>query len=173
MTHLSFEALNLYIDAQLGAAERAAADAHLAGCAECQAALARLERTLGALAGLPPVRIPVDLSAAVLAQVRPRRQGRLVAWALLAAQLGATLALLIVLGPHMLAPLGAGTLAPAGLWRMPLAGIARLDLPPGVPLAGMSMAGLALIFGGAAIIWLVGNRLLLGAARDHAIQEAA
>ncbi len=53
MTHLG-EALTALLDGALPPAEREQALAHLAGCAECRAAEARLRGALLALAALPP-----------------------------------------------------------------------------------------------------------------------
>jgi anti-sigma factor RsiW len=61
------------LDGELPAVARARVEAHLAGCAECSAELARLTRMLGMLHTLPAERAPVGFVDRVLAAARPRR----------------------------------------------------------------------------------------------------
>ncbi|HTK90686.1 MAG TPA: zf-HC2 domain-containing protein [Verrucomicrobiae bacterium] len=59
------------LDGELPAVARARVEAHLAGCAECSAELARLTRMLGMLHTLPAERAPVGFVDRVLAAARP------------------------------------------------------------------------------------------------------
>lgn len=63
-----------YLDERLSADQRAALEAHLAGCTRCAGELAALKRVMGALRSLPPVEAPSDLLAGVHAklQAKPR-----------------------------------------------------------------------------------------------------
>ncbi len=75
------ELLGAYALDQLGTADRARIDAHLAGCPACRAELADLRPVVAALAdfGLPEDRepvVPVDLRSDVLSAVRGRRAAR-------------------------------------------------------------------------------------------------
>ncbi len=64
------EALGAYALGALDADERASVTAHLAGCAECRAALARYETAVDALGGtVPPVPPPASLRERLLAEV--------------------------------------------------------------------------------------------------------
>jgi predicted anti-sigma-YlaC factor YlaD len=55
--------LSEFLEGGLPPAERQALEAHLAGCAECRASLALLERTLRAVRGLPRVEAPPQFAA--------------------------------------------------------------------------------------------------------------
>lgn len=59
------------LDGELPATERVRVEAHLAGCAECSAELARLARMLGMLHALPAERAPLGFVDRVLAAARP------------------------------------------------------------------------------------------------------
>lgn len=59
------------LDGELPAAERARVEAHLAGCVECSAELARLARMLGMLHALPAERAPLGFVDRVVAAARP------------------------------------------------------------------------------------------------------
>jgi anti-sigma factor RsiW len=152
--------LDRYLDGALAPAEEAALAAHLAGCAACRAELAALREVWTALAALPPERLPVDLTPAVLA----RLESPLSRWQGMA--LGAALA-----AQAVLAVLLAGWLARwLPVWLPDWAAIARW-LPstgtlvvlalPRVPLPadGLLLGALA----SAAAIWLIGNGVLLRA----------
>jgi hypothetical protein len=52
------ERLSAYVDGELPAAERAALEAHLAGCARCAAELSELRQVAGLLRALPAARVP-------------------------------------------------------------------------------------------------------------------
>ena len=59
------------VDDQLTTAERAAADTHLAGCAECRRELERLSRTVSMVRALPAERAPVGFVDRVTGAARP------------------------------------------------------------------------------------------------------
>jgi anti-sigma factor RsiW len=67
------EALVAYLDLQLGAAERADLEAHLAGCDACRLALEAERRLSGALASLEAVEPPGDFEARFWARVARER----------------------------------------------------------------------------------------------------
>lgn len=101
--HLSAETLHMYLDEELGEAERRRAQAHLAGCAACRAELEALQRLFVALEELAPEAAAApDLVPGVLARLHPHpRRGRgwdirfRPRWALPAVQGLAALALLV------------------------------------------------------------------------------
>ncbi|HYF50504.1 MAG TPA: zf-HC2 domain-containing protein [Planctomycetota bacterium] len=57
--------LSAYLDGELSAQERAAVDAHLKGCAACQALLSELKGVQGALADVPKLAAPPALAAKI------------------------------------------------------------------------------------------------------------
>ena len=59
------------VDDELSAAERAAADTHLAGCAECRRELDRFSRTVSMVHALPPERAPVGFVDRVIDAAHP------------------------------------------------------------------------------------------------------
>jgi len=65
------EQYSALLDGELPAAERTRVEAHLAGCAECSAELARLAQMLGMLHALPAERAPLGFVDRVLAAARP------------------------------------------------------------------------------------------------------
>lgn len=100
MSHLTEEQVNLYLDDELSAIERAAVEAHLAGCDECRAEVAALQRLFTALEELAHEPAP-DLVPDVLTRIHPRRRlvGRGLTrfrplWLIPALQAAAALALL-------------------------------------------------------------------------------
>ena len=66
-------ALVAYLDEELGPAERAELETHLAGCEACRAALAAERRLSGALASLHPVVPPRDFEARFWARIARER----------------------------------------------------------------------------------------------------
>ena len=71
-THLTTEALNRVVDGFLTPQEISLFERHLAACEVCSARLAALQAVFTELDALPEVALEGDLSAAVLAVVRPR-----------------------------------------------------------------------------------------------------
>ena len=59
------------VDDELSPAERAAIDAHLAGCAECRRELARFSSTVSMVRALPPERAPVGFVDRVIDAAHP------------------------------------------------------------------------------------------------------
>lgn len=176
--HLTDTLLDLYVDDALPAAERAPIEAHLADCAACRAEVAALRALHAALATLEPLPMPVDLTPRVLAQVAaPVAPPRLVEW-LLAVQIAAVLALVVWAGPLLAGAWRAwGRALPtleraqaALLWQGLLASMhaewQRLAAwgewlaPLPALLSASQWAGL---LAAAALLWLLGNRWLLGA----------
>jgi hypothetical protein len=72
----SLETLSRHHDGELSAAERAAFEAHLAGCAECRSAAEAFERSLAAFRAAPDVPVPTDLSARILRKIRAQSPSR-------------------------------------------------------------------------------------------------
>ncbi|MEX2206180.1 MAG: zf-HC2 domain-containing protein [Myxococcota bacterium] len=68
-------ALVAYLDEELGPAERAELETHLAGCEACQAALAAERRLTVALASLPAVEPPRDFEARFWARLAREGEG--------------------------------------------------------------------------------------------------
>jgi anti-sigma factor RsiW len=100
------ELLTAFVDGELSAAEKAAVEAHLPGCAVCQAQVASLRAAIGTLAALPALEPSASFEEPVLAALRPTRVRR-PHWARRAAVLlvagGAVAAALVVvpkLGLH-------------------------------------------------------------------------
>lgn len=195
MSHLSAETLNLYLDGALDTEARAAADAHLAGCAACRGELAALGELFAALEALPPEPLPADLVGPVLAQLAlvpltggERRRSRGFAL-LLGLQLALAAALAVWLAPQLVRAVG-GLAAPAmpslrpaldglGAW-MALAGAALGQLPQlgsfGIaPPVALSAWQWAAVLVGVGLIWLVGNALALAGSAERGTdqQEAA
>ena len=80
--HDTRELFSARVDDALTPEERAALEAHLAGCPECRRELARFEGTVALLRGVAPARAPVGFVDRVLAAARPvpwreRLRGRL------------------------------------------------------------------------------------------------
>jgi anti-sigma factor RsiW len=77
MDHEAAEALfSAYADGELRGEEKAAFEAHLAGCAECRAELASFEETLRAVHEAPPVAPPDEFVDALKARIHERSRGR-------------------------------------------------------------------------------------------------
>jgi hypothetical protein len=66
------ELFSALADDALGAEERVALDAHLAGCADCRRELAGFERTVRMVRAMDPVRAPAGFVDRVLAAARPQ-----------------------------------------------------------------------------------------------------
>lgn len=70
--------LSDYLDDELSASERAAIDAHLAGCAQCAAVLADLKRVVARAKGLEARPPQTDLWAGIAARIEAESAGRIV-----------------------------------------------------------------------------------------------
>ena len=71
------ELLSAYLEGELGAAERAEVDGHLAACPECAALVGLMRETTGAMAGFPEAEPAPDLLAklyAIPAEKRERKR---------------------------------------------------------------------------------------------------
>lgn len=101
MSHLTEERLNLYLDNELSTTERAAVEAHLAGCDACRAELASLQALFTALEALQPEALAADLTPRVLRGIAAERRRavwrRRISWLVSALQ-GAVVVLLLVFG---------------------------------------------------------------------------
>jgi hypothetical protein len=64
--------LEAYVDGELSPERTALLEQHLAGCQGCRAELARLQAVVATLESWPLVTEPAQLTARVMAQVRPR-----------------------------------------------------------------------------------------------------
>ena len=64
--------LQAYVDGDLKPEQTALLEAHLAGCDDCRADLARLQAVVAALETWPLVDEPAETAARVMARVRPR-----------------------------------------------------------------------------------------------------
>jgi len=73
--------LSDYLDGELPAVERVAIEAHLAGCTQCAAVLADLERVVARAQALEPRPPQADLWAAVAAHIDRQSAGTIVAFA--------------------------------------------------------------------------------------------
>ncbi len=184
--HLSEAMLNMYLDGELSAGERDRVAAHLAACEACRAEMLALQRLFTALQDLAPALAP-DLVPGVLARIQPRRlrvRPRSL-WLVPALQAAAALALLAwgwtrlvgcwavvsdVLSPGTLADVWAdvsGWMAaqwatlpawPNTAWAEVQEWAAQLPTFGAMPLSltQLTVLGVAL-----AVLWLVGNVVLL------------
>jgi hypothetical protein len=103
MSHLTMEQLVALRDAGSEPGS-AASQAHVRGCAECEAELDRLHQRVARLRALPTLRPPRDRFAAVAARVRHDRRQRVVRRAGIGALALAASLLLVVVGRDLLAP---------------------------------------------------------------------
>jgi anti-sigma factor RsiW len=127
--HPTEERLNDHVDGLLSAAEAAATEAHLAGCAACRAEVEGLRALLGEVRALPrDLAPPAELWEALRAETsaRPSRAARTVR--LTRRELAAAAVLLVALSSGITAALlrGRGGPAPAG----PVAVAGAVARPP-------------------------------------------
>jgi anti-sigma factor RsiW len=106
MSHLTEEQLNLYLDGELSTVERAAVEAHLAGCEACRTELTSLRALFTALDALQPEALATDLIPVVLRRVAAERRRvvwrQRISWLVPTLQ-GAAVVLLLVFGWSALA----------------------------------------------------------------------
>lgn len=79
MTHPE-DLLAAYVDGALAPEERAAVDAHLAGCPRCREEVDLARRAVEALASLADEPVPLGVTAPVLAEARRRAEARRPRW---------------------------------------------------------------------------------------------
>ena len=70
------ELLMEYMEGALAAEDRAAIEAHVAGCSRCQAFMASYEGSLRIMRAATRVEMPADLEASLIAAVRAARAER-------------------------------------------------------------------------------------------------
>jgi len=173
MTHLDEFTLNEYLDGMLDAAARAETETRLAACGECRAAQAELQQLFTALAEVKELPLTADLSARVLAEIKPEVAAATWLRPLLLGQLLAAAAMLVWLWPLIGGWLRlAGTAVQTALshlqpiqfsWGTWLAGWGTAVLSqlqnarPALDLAANQWSLLLLL---ALALWLAGNRLL-------------
>ncbi len=176
MTHLDEFTLNEYLDGMLDAAAQAEAQAHLAVCGDCRAALAELQQLFTALAKVKELPLTADLSAQVLTEIAAEAEPETSAgWLrpLLLGQLLAAAAMLVWLWPVIGGWLQlAGTAVQTAVSQLQpiqfslgtwLAGWGTAVLSqlqnarPALDLAANQWSLLLLL---ALALWLAGNRLL-------------
>lgn len=172
----------MYFDGELDAAERVGVEAHLATCATCRAEAKALGDLFAALAKVTDVPSP-NLVPGVLTHIRPRRRLSALGWLVPAFQGAAAAALLAWGWVRLIDHLGAiiQTLSDGGL-DMPWGNIAAwvtsqwatLSAWPSTFLSTFqdwsasfptiprfTLPQVALLGVAAAVLWLIGNALLL------------
>lgn len=177
--------LHAYLDGELEADARVRLEAHLARCAACGARLAELETLFATIEALPDVPLERDLAPAVVAALEGERAAAAprLRW-LLAFQVAAALALLFLAWPALgawaaavwpggdalrhLAARGAEALVAAGALGEFSGAVARA-----LPVPALSPAAWGVLLAGAALLWLVGNGLLLRRPGDRRQRRTA
>lgn len=190
--HIDDALLNEYLDAVLAPDRRAEVEAHLAQCSDCAARLSDLRSLFAALEAMPDAPLARDLSVAVIAAFRrPRLQNPVAHPALriaLAVQAFAALVLLgaaapfVVRAPQWVAASQFGERATSAIatavtgftseWlAAPAAAqrtmsesfemLRRLTLPP------LPWQNVGLCLSAVALLWLLGNGLLLRPPRER------
>ena len=164
MKHLDPTTLNLYLDDALDAGARARADAHLATCAECSKELAAFRALTATFDTWRAEPIPHDISATVMTRLATRPAPTVSRWGALVLGVQVVLvgflltwfvpvALRVLNGlPFDLTP----TLNFSALTNV-IDNVSALSLPFPTVAPGILIAALL----GVAVIWLIGNRLLL------------
>jgi anti-sigma factor RsiW len=170
MGHLGDEVVDAYVDGGLTPGERAAVEAHLAGCAGCRAALAGARELFAAFGAVPNEPLMVDLAPRVLRRIAPvagARRRWLVA-GVLAAQGAVALALALWLVPAIVAEYWPGAAWPGIEWSA-----VRGWLPAGGGALGvLGPLQWALAVVGMAVVWLIGNWLIVAGSGRRAAGEA-
>jgi hypothetical protein len=175
--HLTDEQLNEYLDDEIR--DRAQVEMHLSSCAECAARLTALRALFAEIESLPEVALTRDLAwrAAPLAR-RLNNPGVLPRWFTLTVGLQAAAALAAIILAAPFAIDFASSFLPVlqtpsltelffqaqSLWISWLDTLSQLQLPtvPELPVA-LEPSGLYLMLAltGSAVVWLVGNSILL------------
>lgn len=180
MNHLTLETLNLYLDDQLAAHERASLESHLKGCAVCQQELAALRTTFAALDALPSEPIPIDLTAQVMSRIAPAPAYTPILNAVLLTQLVLITALLLWLAPILVEQiafdlpafdianklpnwLDDGIIGLQNIWVV----WSQTPMPFEDRLSFWQWPLLIVVMGG---IWLIGNQLILTTIRRETSQ---
>jgi anti-sigma factor RsiW len=183
--HPSEETINLYLDGELDDSEWTRVEAHLTTCAACRAEVEALQELFTALDEMADAPAP-NMAPGVVARIRPRRWRAALRWTIPALQGAAAAGLLawgwvrltryLTVAAHSL-PLEAleTTEAKAMAWMAARwstfdtwSGAAwaqvKAQFVLGLPFAGLDLpvAGLVITAILMAIMWLVGNALLLG-----------
>jgi len=187
MSHVLPELIERYLDADLEPGEQLAVEQHLSGCAVCRDELGRQRALFEELAGLAPLAPPLDLAPLVLARITPAARWPARAWGALAMQAAVCLALAFWVATSVevwLASLGAAlVLPPLALEPAMFAGWARafgasaadawarLGALTLGPLATVAPVQWALLLGCSALIWLLGNGVLLGTLGERGRRE--
>jgi anti-sigma factor RsiW len=183
--HLSEETVNLYLDGELGEDERTRVEAHLSACTVCQAEVDSLQELFFALKEMADAPAP-NMVPGVVARVRPRTELTSLPWVIPALQ-GAAAVGLVACGWVRLMdyltvaaralPLEALEQTEAralewlaiqwsalGTWSNAAWAEAKAQMTWGLPFSGLNLPVTGLVVAAAlvAIMWLVGNALLLG-----------
>lgn len=176
--HLADDALLALLDHALEATPRAEAEAHLADCADCRQRLRRWALLFARMESARPDPAAPDLAGAVLGHLRARQDPTRAMRGLLFGELALALAAVVSLTLAGWNPLGPLALLPrfpdagpqAASWIAGLAALWRWPQPPALrtsmleirmPSLEMPLAGWAALLGGALLVGLIGNSLLL------------
>jgi len=173
MNHLTDEILNEYLDNEL--ADRAPVEKHLATCADCAARLAALQALFAELDSLPEETLSHDIAAHFVPS--PHLPATLPRSLRLAVTLQAALAVIAIIiaapfvteyvSPYLISlqmPSFTEILFQAeSQWVAWLDALSQFQMPtlPEFPFVELSSLYIAIALGGASILWLVGNGLLL------------
>jgi hypothetical protein len=164
MNHLDNTILNLYLDDALDAQTRAGVEAHAAECETCRRELEAMRALSASVEAWRTEPIPQDLSVPVLSRLAKRPAPALVSrWgaALLAVQAVSGALILIWLLPTLVRMLGGLVgILPAFDWGVvdPLRNVTSSFA---VSFPSLALWVWIVALGAGAIVWLVGNRLML------------
>ncbi len=111
--HLTDEEAQLHLEGALAAPDRARAEAHLEGCAACQALVLSFEALSESLSALPAADPPWDFTSGVMARIEEREASR-------ASERRVAIAVLGVMGVAIAATLG---LAGQAAWAPALSAV--------------------------------------------------
>jgi hypothetical protein len=180
--HLADDTLLALLDHALDPPSEAEAHVHLAACADCRHRQKRWARLFTRMESVRPDPVGPDLAEPVLAQIRARRTSSRFMRGLLFSELGLALAAVAALGLSGWPPPGSLALLPrlpdvapavarwtaglAALWRPLIAWPQPLALRSSMlefrlPSLELPLLGWAALLGGALIVGLIGNSLLL------------